>query len=202
MPSATRPGSNICSDAIEAMTSLMDRTGQVPSLAELAKSMSVGEDALRRIFRDEDHLLMVVAENAMILLHDECTRAVVAADAGDPIAQFSALADAYVEWSHNNPREFRFIGSMPAGQFEGNETLTRYEQSIHEVMLRMLARAQSAGAIPEDEDLQLLVAIAHTYAYGVASKMLLGDLARWTPGLSDRDAARAILHGLIERVLR
>ena len=91
---------------------------------------------------------------------------------------------------------------MPAGNFEGNERLMRYEASIHELMIRLLQRAQASGLIAQDQDLVTFVSVAHTFAYGVASKMLLGDLARWNPGSSDIEAARTNMRVFILHLLR
>ena len=56
--------------------------------------------------------------------------------------------------------------------------------------MKILQRAQEEGYLDPEEDLMMLRAMSHTYLYGVITKMLLGDLSRWTPGLTDQDAAR------------
>lgn len=201
MTPVRRPGGNTYSEAVAATTRLISETGKVPSLRDVAAKIAVPETELIQLFPDARHLMIATAESAMMLLQDKCIRTVVEADADDPLAQFEALAYAYVEWAYSHPREFRLIGSMPAGQFEGNDRLMRYEQSIHELMYKLLQRAQGKNMLPAGENLTALIAVSHTYAYGVASKMLLGDLARWMPGLSERDAARSALHLFIRKVL-
>ncbi|MBK4217391.1 WHG domain-containing protein [Paracoccus caeni] len=197
-----RRGGSIYSKAVEATTTLISETGQMPSVGEVASSIDVPETELIQLFPDMTHLIGAMAESALMLLQDLCIRIVVEADSEDPVAQFEALACAYVEWAYTYPREFRIIGAMPATQFEGSEKLVRYEKSIHDLMLKLLRRAQAKQMLAETEDLHSLVAIAHTYAYGVASKMLVGDLARWLPGRHDRDAARVALSIFIRKVLR
>ena len=48
----------------------------------------------------------------------------------------------------------------------------------------------------------MLRAICHTYVYGVITKMLLGDLARWTPGSRDEDAARMAVQVFIRKLFK
>lgn len=188
--------------AVEAVTALMSESPHPPALSEVEERLQVPDGALSGLFADDQQLLVVMAERAIALLHDQWVRTVVKVDEHDPVAQFQALADAYIEWAHRFPREFRIIGSMPASQFEKNGQLMRFEKALHELMLRMLVRAQERGTLAPDENLPMMVAIAHTYAYGIASKMLLGDLARWAPGLDDLTAAREALYAFIKKFFR
>ena len=201
MPGKTLRGS-VYANAIEALTDLIARTGSVPSMPEIAAHMGVAQDDLDRMFPDIEHLIIAMAESAMMVLHQTLIDCVAAVGRDDPVEQFLAIAYAYVEWGRLYPREFRIIGSMPAGNFEGNDRLMRYEASIHELMVRLLERAKVLNLIAQDQDLVTFVSIAHTFAYGVVSKMLLGDLARWNPGLSDVDAARHNLRVFILELLR
>ncbi|SMO44743.1 TetR-like C-terminal domain-containing protein [Paracoccus laeviglucosivorans] len=196
-----RQGRTLYADALNTATDIVAETGQMPQMAELADKLDVPENSLCGIFGSEQQLLVAIAENAMMLLHDQCVRTIVKVNDQDPVAQFQALSDAYIEWAYNHPREFRIIGSMPAEDFQHNDKLMRYEQSIHELMLRLLMRAKSMGKLSQDENLPLLIAAAHSFAYGLVSKMLLGDLARWAPEHDELTAARAAMHMFTSRVL-
>lgn len=189
-------------EAVEAITAFMSESPHPPALSEVEERLEIPDGALSGLFADDRQLLVAMAERAIALLHDQCVRTVVKVDQQDPVAQFEALADAYIEWAYHFPREFRIIGSMPASQFELNAQLMQYEKALHELMLRMLVRAQECGALDPDENLPLMVAMAHAYAYGIASKMLLGDLARWSPGLDDLTAAREALYAFVRKVFR
>jgi len=189
-------------EAVEAVTEIMLESPHPPALCEVEEHLHIPGGALSALFADQRDLLLAMVERAIALLHDQCVRTVVTVDGHDPVAQFQALADAYIEWAYRYPREFRIIGSMPGSQFEKNGQLMRYEKALHELMLRMLVRAQERGALDADENLPMLVAIAHTYAYGIASKMLLGDLARWAPGPDDLTTARAALYAFIRKFFK
>lgn len=201
MRNSDQRGRTLYAGAVDAATTIIAQSGRVPDLAELATILSVTETTLAQIFTEDDSLTNAIAENAMLLLYDRFVRSVVKADANDPIAQFHALADAYIEWAYDHPREFRIIGSMPGADFQNNDLLMRHEKSIHALMLRLLTSAQNNGRLAKDENLPMLIAIAHTYAYGVASKMLLGDLTRWAPGLDELELARHALRIFIQKFL-
>lgn len=198
-PHPHEPGRNIFSCAIEGVTGLIASSGQVPPLSAVADVIGVRTEELQIFFDSEAALVEAMCENAFLLLHHTFVEVVAQADPDDPVAQFVALADAYVEWGFRYPREFRIISLIPAAEFEAKPELMRYERAIHDLMTRILLRAM-CGRAAHDE-ISSLVAVAHTFAYGVVSKMLLGDLARWSPGLSDREAARQALRLFIHRVL-
>ncbi len=108
-------------------------------------------------------------------------------------AQFATerpRGQAYIDWAGLYPYEFRFIGEIPAGQFTANPRLLQYERPIHALVSKIFHRAKKEGFLGPDEDPETLVMMSHTYVYGVITKILLGDLSRWSPGLSDREAAR------------
>ena len=61
----------------------------------------IGAEAgtLRRIFPDDDSLMIAVAEQALIRLMDSCTKAVVKINPDDAVGQFLALGNAYIRWA-------------------------------------------------------------------------------------------------------
>lgn len=195
-------GASIYSSAVEGITQLLAQTDRRPTLSDVAACTDIPEAQLGALFPTMDHLLIAMAENAMLILHHTLAECVARVTDDDPVEQFIAIANAYLEWGHRYPREFRIIGAMPASAFEGSERLVRYETSIHELMTRLLQRAAALGRIPADVDAATFVSIAHTFAYGIVSKMLLGDLARWNPGATDAEAARHTLRVFILQVLR
>lgn len=194
-------GQHIFSAAVTLATQMASDSGQPPDLDGLAQALGVPRTALLQVIPDRTSLVNAMAESGYLVLLHTATQG-VAAVPSCPLRQFEALADAYVEWAYRHPHTFRFIGTMPADHFEANPHLLRYERSIHDLMRRMLRAAQDRGLLDPQDDPDLLIAIAHTFAYGVISKMLLGDLARWRPGLDERDAARLALRVFADRMLR
>lgn len=201
MSSDTRPGGSLYADAIHCVTRLRAETGLSPGLDEVAASLGVPRDELAKLFPDDCRLLQATAENAMMLLHDMCVRTVVTVDPEDPVGQFEALSASYVDWACAHPQEFFIIATMPDHEFRANETLMRYERGLQQAMLRILGLAQARGLLAPGDDLGVMLSVAHTFAFGVINKMLMGDLARWSQGRDRRDAAHAAMHAFIRKVL-
>ncbi|MTH77425.1 TetR/AcrR family transcriptional regulator [Paracoccus aestuariivivens] len=198
---AVRPGSNLYVDAVETFTALTGATGMHPSLAEVEKRLGLERGGLSTMFDDEGELLDATMRNAMLLLHDQCVRSMAAVSEEGWLTQFEALADAYVEWAHDHPREFQLIGKMPDDEFREYPDLTRYEHGLHVLMGRILRRAQEDGHLAPDEDVGLLVPVAYAFAHGLTVKMLSGDLSRWLPDRSPLATAQAALHLFTRRML-
>lgn len=196
-----RPGENLYVAALEAATGFLSEHSRLPELDELAAAIHVDIGQLTPLFGEPGRLVEAVAENAMLLLHDHCIRSVVQVQDQDPLRQMEALSQGFLEWAYRYPREFQLIGLMPANQFEGARGLLRYEQALHDVMLQLYGRAHRAGMVQGDDDPAMLIAIAHTFAYGVASKMLLGDLSRWAPDSNPLEGARATMRVFMRRML-
>lgn len=143
-----------------------------------------------------------MADIALQRLLHMITNQLSKASTSSPVSQLQAVAEAYLEWAHLYPHEFRIIAQMPADLFKANPKLLLYEQSIHDMVIKIFTRAQDEGYLSPDEDLAKLRAISHTHLYGIISKMKLGDLTRWTPGFNDPDSARAAVQMFNERFFR
>lgn len=187
--------------AIEAACQLAAQGGRMPSLDGIAAHLNVEPGALREVIGSEERLHHAIAENAFMLLNDQLVRKVVQVDDSDVLGQFEAIADAYIEWACDHPAAFHIIAMIPGDEFSRNDGLSRYERSIHDLMLRLLRQAQALGLLAPDENLEMLVAIAHSFAYGAASRMLSGDLMRWLPEHDMRTGARKAISVFTRKVL-
>ena len=188
--------------AIEAAGRLAAQDGNIPSLDRIAADLGMETAALLAVVGSEDQLHRAIAQNAFVLLNDQLVRKVVQVGESDVLGQFEAIADAYVEWACDHPAAFHIIAMMPAREFSRDAGLARYEQSIHDLMLRLLRQAQALDLLAPDEDLEMLVALAHVCAYGAASRMLSGDLQRWLPDHDARTGARKAMSVFTRKVLR
>ncbi|MCZ0963968.1 hypothetical protein [Paracoccus benzoatiresistens] len=202
MNTALQPGEHLLSAAIALATRMAAENGKPPCLVEVAKGLAISPESLETFIPDQTHLLNAMAESALEVLLHRVTHGVVAVSCRCPIGQFEALADAYIEWAGCHPYAFRVISAMSAGQLEAHAHMLRCRQSLHDLMHRILQRMKNEGLLGPDDDPNLLIAMSHTYAQGVISKMLNGDLARWAPGLGDQEAARALLRLFIDRCFR
>lgn len=182
-----QPGQHLLSAAIAAASRMASETGELPRLKDVAKAIGVEKELLKQVIFDREHLLVVMADVALQRLLHTITQQM--ANCSSPIDQLEAINIAYIDWARLYPQVFRLVGEMPAAVFETHPRLLQYEQSVHDLVLKILQRAQAQGYLDAGEDLVMLRAICHTYVYGLITKMLLGDLARWTPGSHDEDAA-------------
>lgn len=189
---AERRRGTIYTEAVSAMTRMISQPG-TPSTADVARAMGANESELATLFPDSQ-LLQASLENAVVLLHDQCVKSVVKIDPEDPLGQFMALSDAYIEWASDHPQEFVILGTIPAGKSAGGGDMLRYERALHELMIRLLRQAQAKGLLDDDADLSLIIATSRSFAFGVANKMLSGNLTRWMEGESGLEAARRALH--------
>lgn len=200
MAATAHDSGNLYAEAIRVMTTLISHR-DAPTTADVARHLGKDEGQVTSIFRDDQHLLDAALENAMVLLSDQCVTSVVKVDPDDPLAQFTALADAYIEWADRHPAEFFILGHIPATGTESFGNLLRYEKSLHALMLRMLKQAQDKGLVEPEADIKLLVTVSRSFAYGVAQKMISGNLARWMEAGSNLEIARNALHLFVRRIM-
>jgi AcrR family transcriptional regulator len=200
MSATFQPGQHLLSAAITTASRLAAKTGALPRLKTVAKELGVEKELLKQVIFDREHLLVVMADVALQRLLHTITQEM--ARRSSPVDQLEAITVAYVDWARLYPQEFRLVGEMPAAVFEAHPRLLQYEQSVHDLVLKILQRAQAEGYLEADEDLLMLRAISHTYVYGVITKMLLGDLARWTPGSCGEDAAQRAVQVFIRKLFK
>lgn len=193
-------GGTLHADAVEAATQLILQRHR-PTNADVARQIGADEADFSDVFADNQQLIDAVLESAMVRLHDQCVRQLVKAPTDDPVAQLTAITDAFLDWAHENPAEYAILGDIPADLTPQSGNLLRYESSMHNFMLRVLVQAQSAGKLDPLIDPMLLIATIRSLAFGVANKMLSGNLTRWTGTSSGIDAGRAALRLFLTKTL-
>lgn len=199
MSHSLHPGQQLLSAAVAAANRLATNQGKLPRLKAVAKELGINKKDLKAAIPNKRYLLSAMADTALQRLLHGITERVCETSSSSPSNQLEAIAEAYLDWARDRPYEFQLIAQMPATVFDANPRLRQYEQSIHDLVYKIFQRAQTEGYLAPDEDLIMLRAISHTYLYGVISKMMLGDLARWTPGLSDHESARAAIRMFNEK---
>ena len=200
MSTTFHPGQHLLSAAISTASRLAAKTGELPLLKTLAKELGVERDLLKQVIFDREHLLVVMADVALQRLLHTITKEM--ARRSSPVDQLEAIAVAYVDWARLYPQEFRLIEEMPRAVFEAHPRLLQYELSVHDLVLKILQRAQEEGYLDPDEDLIMLRAMSHTYLFGVITKMMLGVLNRWTSGSSDHEAARTAVRAFSRKLFK
>lgn len=185
-----------------AMQLLEDSDPCPPTVDQIAVMLDEPVGRLRTLFPDDRSVLIASLEQAMILLIDTCTRAVVKVDPDDPVAQFSSLGDAYLDWAHSNPDQFRLMMDCRLVDALTVPILRRYTDSLSELMVRMLTRARDAGRLHPREDIPMLVLSSRCYANGVARMMVDGRLQEWVPGGEPLAVAKGLTRDFVRRMAR
>lgn len=182
---------------------MMERTqSRIPTLDELSEAMGMPVEEVRRIFPDDQAVLVAAAEQALVRLMDTCVKAVVKVDPEDAVAQFSALGDAYIEWADAYRSQFRLLSDERLLDTLNVPQLRRYLNSLTELMTRMLERARDAGNLAPDENIPLMVLSCRTFAYGVARMVIDHRMGEWYPELPPIDAAKMVLRDFVRRIAR
>lgn len=189
--------------AVHVTMSLIDETqSSAPKRADVAERLGVGADAITRLFPDDKTLLIAAVEQALIILIDTCTKAVVRVDPRNPMAQFIALGDAYLDWADSHRDQFRLMTDQRLLEITSIPTLRRYIDSVTDLMTRMLTRAKCEGLLHPKEDIPLLVLSSRSYAYGLA-RMIIEDRTRDSMlGEIPVETAKMLTRDFILRVAR
>ncbi|MBU3029792.1 WHG domain-containing protein [Paracoccus marinaquae] len=188
---------------IVAMLDLLER-GQttLPQLDAVAEALEVPLEDVQRIFPDIHAVMVAAAEQALVLLIDNCVKAVVKVDPEDAVAQFTALGDAYIDWASVYHAQFRLLSDDRLLDTLGTPQLRRYLDSLTELMTRMLERAQQSGRLSPDENIHLMVLSSRTFAYGLARMVIDHRMAEWYPDAAPIEAAKVVLHDFVRRFAR
>lgn len=202
MTFTSRPGQHLLSAAVSTASDLAAETGELPRLKDVAKRLRIERKTLKAVITDRDCLLGAMADVALQRLLHTIIHRIANCSSSSPVCQLEETAVAYIEWARLHSHEFRVIAKIPVELWEKNPHLRRYEQSIHDLVAKLLQRAQQDGYLDQDEDLAELRAMLHTYVFGIITKMMLGDLTRWSPGLSDQDAALTAIRLFIARLFK
>lgn len=195
-----QPGQHLLSAAIAEASRIVSETGELPRLKVIAKALGVEKEMLKTVIFNRDHLLVVMADVALQRLLHTITQQM--SGCSSPVDQLERIAFAYIDWARLYPQEFRLIEEMPRAVFEAHPRLLQYELSVHDLVLKILQRAQEEGYLDPDEDLIMLRAMSHTYLFGVITKMMLGVLTRWRPSSSDHEAARTAVRAFSRKLFK
>ncbi|MFN3525370.1 MAG: TetR/AcrR family transcriptional regulator [Paracoccus sp. (in: a-proteobacteria)] len=173
-----------------------------PTIADVAARLDIPQSSLRTLFKDDTALLIAAAEQALVILIDNCTRAVVKVDPDDPVAQFVALGDVYIEWAGRHQAEFRLLSDSRLLDSLQTPALRRYLDSLANLMLRMLSRAKDQGRLHPREDTDMLALSARSFAFGVARMIVDGRMEEWAPGRDPVEAGKHLTRDFVRRMAR
>jgi AcrR family transcriptional regulator len=196
-------GTGLHSRAIyAALTLLEEMQTSRPNMEAIAEQAGMPLEDLQRLFVDEHAVLIAAAEHALVRLIDSSVKAVVKVDPEDAVGQFMALGEAYIDWAWDHRQQFRLLSDDRILDVLGTPQLRRYLNSLVDLMIKMLERAQEAGRLPADENIRLLVLSSRTFAYGLVRMVVDGRMQEWYPEAPPVEAAKLALQDFVQRIAR
>ncbi|AXC50699.1 hypothetical protein DRW48_14315 [Paracoccus suum] len=127
------------------------------NLLAIAEAAGVSADLAERLFPNEDALGVAVVENLMVRLIHHLSRRTTAAPAHDPVAQFRALFDGYVEWAVEHSSSAAVLAERNAAAVAGKRELEKYDRAINGLAQSLLRRAAGQGRLVEGLDIKASV---------------------------------------------
>ncbi|WP_411836679.1 WHG domain-containing protein [Paracoccus sp. ME4] len=202
-PTSTRDPRGLHERAISTVMMLLEeQQSSIPTIERIAGLLGEPEDRMRTLYPQDRDLLIVGVEGALVVLIDTCTKAVVQVDPRDPIAQFVALGHAYLDWADRYPMPFRLLQDSTPLDTMSIPTLRRYMESLHDLMMRMLKRAQEEGRLHPAENIETLTLSARCFVSGAARMVVDGRLRQWAPGADPLTMAKALTADFVRRMAR
>ncbi|MCQ0969849.1 WHG domain-containing protein [Paracoccus sp. TK19116] len=173
----------------------------LPSLAQIADSAGLELDIARDIVEDEHELMIAVAEVALIKMIDWTTRRITSAPVDDPVAQITALGEAYLDWAFDDLAAFRVIYDRRYIDLDNEPRLSRYAESIRRLVLGLIERARDSGRISRDADIDVLMLAARAFVYGLARMAADDHLQGWVPTEEPLELSKRSFRDYVSRMV-
>ncbi|WP_207480942.1 TetR/AcrR family transcriptional regulator [Arenibaculum pallidiluteum] len=202
-PNARYHHGNLRDALIAATIAIIEERGvEHVSIREAAKRAGVSPGAPFRHFPTKAALMTAVAEQAMARLSGMVAAAVAAAP-DDPMARFSALGHAYLDWALGNPTHFQIISSRTLIDFPASGALREQNDAIRVLMEDLLAEAARRGMLSSPAEVPQLVLSARAFGYGLARMAVDGHFPEWNvTGEAPPVAVHRALDLFIGRLIR
>lgn len=146
-------------------------------MTDVAAAAGVPVDLAQRLFPTRGALSMAVLENVMVRMTDHVTRRTTVADPQDPVAQFKALVDGYIEWVMENPVSAGILIERSSAVEECLSKLQKYDAALQSLALTLLKRAASAGHVAEGIDIE--TALYHGRALSMGLTRMAGSTSKY-----------------------
>ena len=147
---------------IEAALATIEDTGpRGLTIREVARRAGVSHAAPYRHFSDKDELILAVVERGFELLERETERARNAAGE-EPLAQFAASGEAYLDFAMRYPAYYRVMFSGDLLNSKGDETLQHTSNLAFDRMVEDIRIAQALGVVREGDPVLQAMAIVST----------------------------------------
>ena len=147
---------------IEAALEIIDEFGpQGLTIRKVAQRAGVSHAAPYRHFPDKDYLILAVVEHGFELLDQAMEQA--RADAGDdPLAQFAASGEAYLQFALSYPAYYRVMFSGDLLSSKGHDALRHTSNAALQRMVEDIETCQQMGILREGNPMLQAISIIST----------------------------------------
>ena len=151
---------------IEAALEIIEEQGpQALTIRKVAQRAGVSHAAPYRHFPDKDYLILSVVERGFELLDQSMERARAAAG-DDPLAQFAASGEAYIDFALSCPAYYRVMFSGDLLNSKGHEALRHTSTAALRRMVEDMETCQQLGILrPGDPVLQATSIISTVHGF-------------------------------------
>ncbi len=158
-----------------------EETGRLPgNFKDLERSSDLTDEEISRDFASMEALRAGLIDHGLTLLADALAGAAVHADPHDPRDQIMAMSRAFFSWGAENRALFALLGqALLDPKLAKGSVLERHRSAIRDLVLRKLKECQGLGMIPEDADLDLMLASTHSLILGASSMLIYNRLDNW-----------------------
>lgn len=175
-----KPQGNVYQKLISAAQDELSRTGDIPGSAkDLARLAGLSEQEVRDNFSSLDDLREGLIYQGIVILNDAMREGLVKSDPNDPVAQLNAMAISYANWAYENTGLLTLIVHGLAQPMEPDSTLSRFNNSMRELLSRKLQHMQKLGILSPETDLTILLAALHCLIKGANTMFIISPGDRW-----------------------
>jgi AcrR family transcriptional regulator len=167
------------------------------SLREVARQVGVSHAAPYRHFADKEAMLAAVAEEGFRGLRD-AMQAQVDAHPDQPLQQFNATGQAYVDWGLDHPAHYQVMFGGTQGNPATYPTLYETAGQAFQVLVDAIVRSQLAGKIQPGDPKQM-ANVAWAMVHGVVMLILAGQLSPRRAAELSEFGRRSLLYGLAQQ---
>ncbi len=181
---------------ISAAIALMaESTIDALSLREVARRVGVSHTAPYRHFADKEALLAAVAEEGFLDLTQALQQAVNQADP-DPLHQFAATGNCYVNWGISHGTHYRVMFGASQGNLLAYPDLCQASDGAFHILVTAIMQGQQAQQF-RTADPQTMATTAWSMVHGMVMLCLDGHLSVESTLQLVQEGTQLLLRGFV-----
>ncbi|HET9955877.1 MAG TPA: TetR/AcrR family transcriptional regulator [Polyangiaceae bacterium] len=161
-----------------ALRTLEKQRAEDLSLRALGRDLGVSPRAPYRHFETKEDLLAAVAVEGFRRFSTKLAQRLQGESESDSVAQLRAIAETYVVFALEHPAAFRVMYAPYATVRERAPELLRARAEAHRSSQEVIARAQAAGQLREDDPMHLAL-VLWSSMHGLSVLITEGQLGRF-----------------------